>query len=63
MMIAQLDWITPETVDHARAAVSKKRLPALDLIRFERYAEGRSVQILHLGCYDDEGRTLAPTAR
>jgi hypothetical protein len=59
MMIAQPDWITVEVVDVALAAAQKKRLPALGLVRFERYAEGRSVQILHLGPYDDEGPTLA----
>lgn len=58
MMIVQPDWITPELVDEALAA-RKKQLPALDLIRFEHYAEGRSVQILHVGSYDDEGPTLA----
>ena len=59
MMIAQPDWITPELVDEAVAAAQEKQLPALDLLRFERYAEGRSVQILHVGPYDDEGPTLA----
>ncbi len=59
MMISQPEWITVEVVDLALAAAQKKRLPALGLVRFERYAEGRSVQILHLGPYDDEGPTLA----
>jgi hypothetical protein len=59
MMITQPDWITPDMVDEALAAARKKRLPALDLVRFERYDEGRSVQILHVGSYDDEGPTLA----
>jgi hypothetical protein len=59
MMIAQPDWITRELVDEALAAVARKKpLPALGLIRFERYAEGRSAQILHVGSYDDEGPTL-----
>ncbi len=57
MMIAQPDWITPDLVDEATA--QKKRLPALNLLRFERYHEGHSVQILHVGSYDDEGPTLA----
>jgi DNA-binding PadR family transcriptional regulator len=57
MMIAQPSWITPELVDEALAA-AKKQLPALSLVRFERYAEGRSVQILHVGSYDDEGPAL-----
>jgi hypothetical protein len=58
MMIAQPDWITRELTDTVLAAQQKKQLPALGLIRFERYAEGRSVQILHVGSYDDEGPTL-----
>ncbi|WP_035776442.1 GyrI-like domain-containing protein [Arthrobacter sp. H5] len=58
MMIAQPDWITPEMVDDALAAAQKRKLPALRLVRFERYTEGRSVQVLHVGSYDDEGPTL-----
>lgn len=58
MMIAQPDWITTDLVDEARAVALKKRLPALALVRFERYSEGRSAQILHVGSYDDEGPTL-----
>ena len=57
-MITQPDWITTDLVDDALSAACKKRLPALDLIHFERYTEGRSVQIFHVGCYDDEGPTL-----
>ncbi|WP_370615440.1 GyrI-like domain-containing protein [Mumia qirimensis] len=58
MMIAQPDWITDEVVAEALTAARKKSLPALGLVRFERYREGRSVQILHVGSYDDEGPTL-----
>lgn len=58
MMIAQPDWITPEMVDHALAAAQEKQLPALGLVRFQRYTEGRSAQILHIGSYDDEGPAL-----
>jgi hypothetical protein len=58
MMIWQPDWITADLIDEALAAASKKPLPAMGLVRFERYAEGRSVQILHVGSYDDEGPTL-----
>ena len=58
MLIAQPDWITADMVEAALAAAQEKRLPALDLIRFERYTEGRSVQILHVGPYDDEAPTL-----
>lgn len=61
MMIAQPDWLTPAMVDEALAAARRRTAApaALDLLRFERYAEGRSVQVLHVGSYDDEGPTLA----
>lgn len=59
MMIAQPDWITRELVEEALAAAAdKKGLPAFSLIRFERFTEGRSAQILHVGSYDDEGPLL-----
>lgn len=58
MMIAQPDWTTPATVEQALAAAEAKRSPALGLVRFERYPEGRSAQILHIGSYDDEGPVL-----
>jgi DNA-binding PadR family transcriptional regulator len=58
MMIAQPEWITADLVDDALATARKKQLPALNLVRFERYTEGRSAQILHVGSYDDEGPTL-----
>ena len=59
MMIAQPDWTTPEVVDEAVAAARRKQVPALGLVRFERFTEGRSVQVLHVGRYDDEGPVLA----
>ena len=59
MMIAQPEWITADIVDDAVATVRrKKQLPAAGLVRFERYAEGPSAQILHIGSYDDEGPVL-----
>ena len=58
MMIAQPHWITADLANEALAVARKKRLPALDIIRFERYPEGRSVQTLHVGSYDDEGPVL-----
>ena len=59
MMIMQPSWITPEMVEQARATVKgKKDLPALQLLRFEEYEEGKAVQILRTGSYDDEAPTL-----
>jgi hypothetical protein len=36
----------------------QKQLPALPRIRLETYHEGLSVQILHVGSYEDEGPVL-----
>jgi hypothetical protein len=60
MMIAQPEWIGADTLATAREkAWSKKRLPAIQELRLTRLQEGPSVQILHIGPYDDEGPVLA----
>jgi hypothetical protein len=59
MMIRQPDWITAQVRDLAVGKASTKNLPALELLRFETLAEGLSVQILHIGSYDDEAPTIA----
>lgn len=52
IMIRQPDFINAEDVSAAIAQVkAKKKLPALDLIRFDTYHEGRSAQIMHIGPY------------
>ena len=53
LMIMQPDWITPEL---ASAALDAAGATA---VRFETLAEGRCVQTLHVGSFDDEGPTLA----
>jgi hypothetical protein len=59
MMIMQPDWIGQELFESTRALVQRqKELPGLPKLRLERYHEGPSVQILHIGRYDDEGPTL-----
>lgn len=59
MMINQPDWITQEMVAAAIAtAGAKKSLPALDRLSLIALEEGTSVQILHIGSYDDEAPTL-----
>jgi hypothetical protein len=59
MMIMQPDWITATLVSEAvTATAAKKELPALSSVRFERYDEGRSLQLLHVGSYDDEAPKL-----
>ncbi|MCD4733553.1 GyrI-like domain-containing protein [bacterium] len=59
MMIAQPDFITTEMVIEASEILRKKKdVPALDLLRFDRYEEGTSAQILYLGAYADEAPTI-----
>jgi hypothetical protein len=59
MMIMQPEWITADMVSAAlETAKAKKNLPALLKLRFESYDEGESVQILHIGSYDEEAPTL-----
>lgn len=59
MMIRQPEWLTEQVRDVARSKSEKKQLAALPKVRFERFEEGKSVQILHIGSYDDEGPTIA----
>jgi hypothetical protein len=52
------DWITADRFEAARATVVAKGAPVAAAIRLERYDEGRCVQTLHVGAYDDEGPVL-----
>lgn len=59
MMIMQPDWIDERIIAAAYSkAASKKDLPALNALRLETYDEGLSVQIMHIGSYDDEAPTI-----
>jgi hypothetical protein len=59
MMIMQPEWITSGIYEDAVRKVAKsKDLPAMPGLRMEGYSEGLSVQILHIGSYDDEGPML-----
>jgi len=60
MMIMQPDEVTQEIVDAAQEELARKKdPPALSKLRYERYHEGLSVQIMYLGAYADEGPTIA----
>ncbi len=60
MMIMAPDWITEEIFAAAVDEVRVKKKPAsLDKVRLEKYHEGLSVQIMHIGSYDDEAPTIA----
>ncbi|TDP96083.1 hypothetical protein EV186_10463 [Labedaea rhizosphaerae] len=59
MLISQPTWITEEMVRSAIDDVAKKKAPpAIDAVRLHTMTEGTSVQILHVGSYDDETPTL-----
>ena len=59
LTIMMPDWITAEMFAEALEQVRKsKNLAAVDKVRLEYHHEGLSVQIMHIGSYDDEGPTL-----
>lgn len=60
VMLMLPGWIEPEfATDCIEPVRQKKRPPALAKLRIEALHEGPSVQILHVGAYDDEGPVLA----
>ena len=60
MMIMTPDWISAEFFADAVGQVRKAKDPtAINKVRLERYHEGQSVQIMHIGSYDDEGPVLS----
>jgi hypothetical protein len=53
------DVVTKRDVREAVAAAKKKaKLPGLPEVRFEKFAEGRAAQIMHVGPYAAEGPTI-----
>lgn len=59
MMIMTPEWINGEVFAEALESVRKGKNPAaLPKVRLERYHEGLSVQIMHIGSYDEEGPTI-----
>jgi len=59
MLICQPDWVPDDLIEQARTdALAKKRLPAIDNIRLLTLHEGPSLQLVHIGPYDDEAPKL-----
>jgi len=58
MMIRQPDWVTADLVDSVREKAIAKA-PAAAGVRLVAFTEGLSVQILHLGSFEDETPTVA----
>ena len=60
MLMMQPDEVTPELAEEAVTEVRRKKDPAaLGEVRFEAFAEGTCVQILHVGPFSAEGPTIA----
>ena len=59
MMIMQPDAVTQEVFEAALEKAEQKSLPALERMRFERFAEGPAAQVMHRGPYSAEGPTVA----
>lgn len=59
IMIRQPDFVTKEIVDRAFEHVEKKKPhPFLNDVRFGTFQDGLSVQMLHVGPYDDEPQSF-----
>ncbi len=59
VMIRQPDFIGKRIIESAIKEVEeKKNPPSLSKIRFEKFHEGRSAQIMHIGPYSEEGPTV-----
>ena len=58
MMIMQPDVVTAEIFERALAKTAKKGLAAHGRLRLERFAEGSSAQIMHVGPYATEQPTI-----
>ncbi|MGE4272236.1 MAG: GyrI-like domain-containing protein [Desulfitobacterium sp.] len=59
IMIRQPDFVTKEVVERALESVRKKKPhPLLDEVVFGTTEEGLSIQMLHVGSYDDEPRSF-----
>lgn len=59
LMVMQPDVVKKADVKAAvEQAAAKRELPALSELRFERFREGMSAQIMYLGPYADEGPTI-----
>jgi hypothetical protein len=59
-MIMTPDWVTDALFADAVAAVAAKASPpGLGRVRLETFEEGRCVQTLHIGPYDEEADVLA----
>ena len=59
VMVMQPDFVTSSIIENAILVLKEKKpSDALSKVRFERFEEGASAQIMHLGPYSEEGPTI-----
>lgn len=59
LMIRQPDFLTQDFFEEMLALVKEKKpQPALEKIRFEKITEGKCIQMLHIGSYDNESESF-----
>ena len=60
LMIRQPDFVTNEFAKTAKKwALKKKGNPLIEKLSFEEMADGKCIQMMHLGSYDDEPESFA----
>jgi hypothetical protein len=60
LMIRQPEFLTEEQADFfLDMARKKKKLPALEWVDFAAFDDGKCIQMLHVGPYDDEPASFA----
>ncbi|GKU25142.1 GyrI-like domain-containing protein [Clostridium folliculivorans] len=64
IMIRQPDFVTEEVVSKAFENIRKKKPnPLLEEVTFETMEDGLSVQMMHIGSYDDEAQSFEQMKR
>ena len=59
LMIRQPDFVTTEFANEAMERTKKKKpVPFLDKVKFKDLEEGKCVQMMHFGSYDNESSTF-----
>ena len=58
LMMVQPEYITQVLVDEFFEVLVKKNLSSLSKVRFETFDEGWVIQMMHIGPFDDEWKTV-----
>jgi hypothetical protein len=58
LMVAQPEFITPQIFEAAQAEVLRKKKIDAGFVRLEKYREGLSVQLMHIGLYSEETENI-----